>query len=445
MADNNERRIKALVSQYENYIRTGGDFYMEALDLLDVIDYYLKAGRTEEADSCLAFALQLHPTDEGVLVTKAYRLKEKGYWETAGLLVRSLNDQDARDVQFFYIEEHVAAFRLNEAERVFLKLCDAAPSDGASSEDEYRIAFAEILLDYDLPLRALNWLDRISPDALPDLEESIPGVSKKHLYELRGEALYAMQQCAGAAAQLEHAIDLDPYDSVLWEQLADVYYADNNIDEALEACDYVLDINPRSLRALRVRCLAYAAQGATDRLAQAYDRLREVREPDTEEYTFYYSVAGSLRSTGHDAEALAWMRLAFRNCLPTSSDYTNLLAELADILLDSDDAAGHLDALIARAVALRQSPFPVLFNVVKRLFEKGRMREAVNFLSRILRYLDPNLGQESEIVRLLNAHHCYGEAARIWQRLYQDLKDASDVGEEFGEAFGTLPPGTLVH
>ena len=87
---------------YEDRVVSAVPFYMEAADLADLVEWYEKAGLDHEAEACLRYALRLHPDDFDLLLTKAYRLKNYGRWSEALELVRSLADQNLREVKMFY-------------------------------------------------------------------------------------------------------------------------------------------------------------------------------------------------------------------------------------------------------------------------------------------------------------------------------------------------------
>ena len=46
----NPHNIEQLVADFEARIASGASFYMEAIDLLDVMDYYLEQGNEAKAD-----------------------------------------------------------------------------------------------------------------------------------------------------------------------------------------------------------------------------------------------------------------------------------------------------------------------------------------------------------------------------------------------------------
>ena len=100
----NSREIKTLVSDYERNLSSGQPFYMDASDLIDIMDYYMNRHADYAAETCLRIAKRLHPSHPEVIITQAYRLKEQGQWEAARQLVSTISDQTSSDVLLFNFE-----------------------------------------------------------------------------------------------------------------------------------------------------------------------------------------------------------------------------------------------------------------------------------------------------------------------------------------------------
>ncbi len=78
--------------------------WMDAPDLLDILDYYEQNNQYFEAETCIRLALRLHPDDPEVQIRRAYRFKNEGRWAEADEVVRKMSDQQHLDVQFYYAE-----------------------------------------------------------------------------------------------------------------------------------------------------------------------------------------------------------------------------------------------------------------------------------------------------------------------------------------------------
>ena len=57
----NDPEFKRVLRRYEEARAGGQSVYLDADDFADIVDYYLSRDRLDEADSCVAYALTLHP------------------------------------------------------------------------------------------------------------------------------------------------------------------------------------------------------------------------------------------------------------------------------------------------------------------------------------------------------------------------------------------------
>ena len=161
---NEDDRLKKLVKRYEKVIEEWGNpFYMDAIDLLDIMDYYLHAGRIYDAETCLRHALRLHPTNDEVIIAKAHSLMDEGKFSECLSLIYSLEDQESRGVNMFLGEYRLLLADPTIAEIVFKnywKLCN-------NEDYDVCIEIAELYVDYGYWSSALRWLSNV-PDNFRD-------------------------------------------------------------------------------------------------------------------------------------------------------------------------------------------------------------------------------------------------------------------------------------
>ena len=98
---NPDHSLQALIEEYERLIASEEPFYMEAESLIDILEYYIKQGKLEEADECLRIALRLHPNNDDLLLTKAYRLKDRLRWQEAEEIIHHLSEPNEKEVALF--------------------------------------------------------------------------------------------------------------------------------------------------------------------------------------------------------------------------------------------------------------------------------------------------------------------------------------------------------
>lgn len=231
--------FQQLLHKYERALdRAGVPLYMDAEVLLDIVDYYQKANRTTDAEICLRYAERLHPDNDNVRISRAYRLKDEGKWNEALTIVRNLRDQNTHDVLLFYFEEQLSAFDLDAANKCLDNLMRGG--DAHENYDLY-IDIAEIYMDYGHFTEAVLWV------------RQIPSTHPGHLraLELDAECCEKTGNYEQAVAILQSLIDDFPYNENYWRELAEVQEFSENYQEAAESLQYALAINPYNDLSLR--------------------------------------------------------------------------------------------------------------------------------------------------------------------------------------------------
>ncbi len=277
-----DRYLAKAIREYEEGMRSGKSFYMDASMLLDVHDYYVRENRPLDAEQCLRVALKLHPDNEEVLVAKAYDLRSKGKWLDAENLVESLSDQENREVQLFYIERAVSYGDLVKAEYKFLEKLNAMYGDEAN---DWCVDYGEILLDYGYAERAAKWLRKVPADYR----------DAKHFLELLADA----EDLAGNKEEGERAanrlIDADPYDAISWCQLAELQQRKGAYEDCVKSCDYALAVDPHNQHAMSMKVFSLYALHRDD---EAYACASEYMQTQPEDYTIPMYVGENFNSKG---------------------------------------------------------------------------------------------------------------------------------------------------
>ncbi len=397
--------VKKLVADYEAKVEAGLNFYMEADDLLDIVDYYLNANRPEDADRCLDFALRLHPDNEDVLLSKAYRLKDNGLWTVAKKIVRSLSDQTVHDVQLFYVEELLAQAELTQADALFRSLL---PTVMTSSDSEWFEDYAELLLDYGYYRRALKLLEAV-PTFIPR--------SKRYL-ELQSEAFYRLKDYPRSARLINRLIDLDPYNEAYWVQLADIQCSQGLYSDGKDSCDYALAINPHSLRALHLNLIAASER---DDIQEAAKAAKACLDEYPDDY-FPFMQMGELyfkRESWPVAET--YFRRALKSCPLDSAEHFNLLTNVGYCLIhrkEFDEAFELLAVLHDSGEGGSETPAKLSISFAKQFFQSGDVQSGVKLLQIAVDKLQPGNYDFAEMATLLISHRCFKPAASVWQAIF---------------------------
>ncbi|MGN0086344.1 MAG: hypothetical protein ACI353_02355 [Alloprevotella sp.] len=324
--------LNQLKADFWNAYNEQGVFWMEANDLLDLSDHYYSEGEAFEAELTLRHAERLFPTNADVLLTRAYRLKDKGQWQAAREIVGRIEDLDAQSRRLFDLEWALNNAEFAQAQAIFEKVIASATS--GADKDELLLECAEIYLDYGEGEMAFNILCHISEDFH----------DQSYVQLLRAECTYRSQEYRTAGQILNAAIDNDPYNADLWLLLSEVQNKMSDFAAAQESVDYALAIQP-SDDAERQKL--YNLMDSPD----WEKRLADVGHVPEGEYLYYLRLGEKYLEKDKYAEALPVLRKAFANCTFDNPDKLQIISYLALALAKTGetDAAYQLISLSAKA------------------------------------------------------------------------------------------------
>lgn len=303
----------SVVDQYEHYQSEVPNWYMDSMQLNEVVDYYEAHGRQTDAEQCLRLAMRLHPADEDLKVKWAYILRSKGQTEEACKLISQLPDSNI-DVSFFKAEVALAHFDLEGASRIFQQML---ANDSTLSPDWHlRTEIAECFQLEGYITEALATLNQI-PD---DSSECV----RAHI--MKAECYSYLHDVPNAVAELNIAIDRDPYNAATWGMLAELYYENGQFAEAQEACQYALAINPMDEKALRVSFFTYRQ---TKQSAKALEQAEIYVQHWPNEYYLPMNAGEVCVEEGRMKEAFSYFGRANQNCPDEHQDRMRILANVA--------------------------------------------------------------------------------------------------------------------
>lgn len=395
--------FQSSLSYYEAHIETGKPFYMDAEALVDIIEHYSKANRGFEAERCMRFAMKLHPENDEVRISQAYRLKAETHWDEAHKLIALVSDQKNRDVQLFYVEEFVASGCLQEAEALFVK---ALPEFFTDVDYDWFIDMAEICLDYGYYDRALIYLNRVPAGTLDE----------KHCYELQAEAFLQLGRKESAEQAAQKMVDIDPYDPISWTQLADIRQKCELYEESVDACDYALAIRAGGKQALLIKALSL---NAMERSEEALETCKECIKCFPFDFEAYLYAGEVLYDNREFEEARNMLCNAMRYSTPETPERSRIVSGLAycNIGLNNDDVAIEL---LKTNFQAGLSPVEVNQQAAILFFELDKQAKAVELLLPIMQSEAYDAATYRRFIEMLTQYRCYRPAVDIWTHIFND-------------------------
>ena len=402
-----EPQFKEALSTYEDMIHDGSSVYMSADDLTDIAEYYMAHNRNDEAMTCINYALSLHPDSVDPMVflarhslfegdvTKAQNIcdaiSEQQDWEVIFLRAEILLKEGQTDKGLGYLEE-----KYNECEEdkaLFLNDC------------------IDICYDYYLYEKGLEWAELLCTNH-SDYE-------KKHL--VLADMLILNGKNERALSILDLELKENPYNIKAWTLSVEAHCAEGHYDDALEAVEFALAINPTEEHALlaKANCLFHQ-----NKLEEAHQQYMAYQHEYPNDDNGFYLDGMCLTNMERYQKAVDCLAKAFAMdhtrsglAVQIGVQYTYALSKLGHM----DKALEILDATEALSIPEDNFERNVLRGHV--LLENGQEKEAyLEFRKALEKSKEPNTTQLTIAISLCE-NQKYNEVIEIIQHIEANLSE----------------------
>lgn len=392
--------------------------WMDAPDILDILDYYEQQNMYFESEQCMRLALQLHPDDPEVIVRKAYRLKNEGRWDEAAQVVAEVSDQASLDVQFFLGEKALSELRVDDAERHFIaglkherEIDEQMVLNGDGDplgDGDLLLEIGELFIDYGCVDKARKYLKLIKKER--------PEYTRAQM--LMAECAYQLGDTEAALKKLDTILDADPYYLDAWVMKADLFNEAKRWTECAEASDFALAIAPENEKALRFKACAALGQNNFNGLLEVFAKYRKLYPYD---YTMALSAGEILLNQRKYEEAFEVLCFSNRNCPNDNADKIRILTDIAVTYSARHDMQHAYDTLLG-ICSLGMTYADVLFHAANQAFDYKEIDFGRSALQHFLDNYPLTPDHRLLIARMLCEHNIFGELNDIWERLL-DVKD----------------------
>lgn len=410
-----DKHLKEAIETYERNIKSGELFYMDASTLVDIESYYEKQNMDYEAEQCLRFAKQLHPDDEEVLITEAYRLKMKGKCTDAYRIIKQLPNQQHSEVQLFYIEWYVTAGQVDKAMELYDRYMEIPCTE--LDKNNFKYDMSELLVDYGYPKRAIRLLNQI-PSTYPEYKRTL---------ELLADAYYQTAEYTKAEEVMQQMVDLNPYDAYSWAQLADVQQKTGLYDDALESCEYALAIDPDLKAARTLQVFVLFRLSRTDEALKLIDTYKNDAPDD---YAMFMYAGGALFEIKQFAKAITYYDHALAYCPLTTPDRQNIVSDLSLCRA----MCGHIQEgreLYGTTAPTSSDILDFYQRVFALLVDSNRTKEAIDIVRLVLKIKKEQILSFADIYDVLNQHEWFHEAKDIWETLFEETTPDEQYGRYY--------------
>jgi len=255
-----------LIRRYEAFIsRKTGAGYFDVEEMEQIVDYYLRIGRTKEGKKALEFGFRLHPGSPGLLTKRAkIYLASDDVQKAFQILSANVNPHDY-EVNLLLIDSLVRLGRTTEA----LTMADNLLGEEVQELDAVCLDLAYIFMG--------NF----------DIDTAYQFITKGIAFNpLNKDLLFELAFCQEQTGKVSEAtttynkiLKLDPYSAEAWFNMGQMHYALNEYRLAIDAYEYALVIRPNDSLTVQQK-------------ANCHFQLTEYREA-IEEYQLYSTLAAA--------------------------------------------------------------------------------------------------------------------------------------------------------
>lgn len=325
-----------IVKRYEQFLSGKATGYFDVEELENIVEYYLRHGRTKDCTKALELGLQLHPNNNALKTKRAKIYLATGDDKKAFRLLDALTETADYEVVLLKIEVLIKLERTKEA-RI---LCDKLLTDESDDLDNVCLDIAYIYLGQGLYNVALELLEK-----------------GDNFNSQNAELLYELAFCYEQNENFENAIavniriiDIDPFANEAWFNLGQLYFAMQDFTKALDAYEYALAIDEKdSLTCIQKAHVLFQLDQYEDALetyqeykkmtsyglwqsdiyiAECYEKMEKY-----EDSIFYYKQ--SLEAHPENYDALTGIAI----CLLEQEEYADSLPFIEQALVLNEEAA----------------------------------------------------------------------------------------------------------
>lgn len=434
-----------LIRRYEAFVNgESGPGYFDVEEMEQIVDYYLRRGRTRDSSKALELGFRLHPGNPGLQTKRAKIYLASGkVLKAYQLLENSVNKSDY-EVNLLKIDALIRLERQREAANIADNLLMAESQD----KDIVCLDIAYIYL------------------AHFDIETAFHFLQTGYNHNPNNsELLFELAFCYEQQTDVKRAIDtynrildMDPYSPEAWFNLGQIYFGAQDYKNALIAYEYAQVIKPddsltvlqkahthfqlQQFREAIDEYLAYSKMAADHWqtwlfIGECYERLEQFREA-----IIYYSL--SLKEEPENYEALTGIAICLmeqekfedsivfsRRALEIRNDAADGWVYLAEGLIGIEKFDEALQAYI-KSIRIDPEQPETYMAIANICMDKGEYKLALEYYKQALELNNDNDLQNIHLFMAV-AYYKTGELATALLLLDKAMEESLDALKLFHE------------
>lgn len=255
-----KKQIATLITNYEEAKAENRQLYLDADQLADIADWYASKRKFKEAQEAITYGLKIHPGNTALLIEQAYLYLDTQKLQKAKKAADSITEDFDSEVKLLKAELLLNEGKLEEAQWQLSTIEDP-------DELETIIDVVFLYLDMGYPDAAKEWLDRGKSRYAKDEE----------YMALTADYLASTQQVESAIIHYNKLIDKSPFNPSYWMGLVKCYFVQEQIDKAIEACDFALAADDRCGEAYAYKAHCFFYLNNSDDAIENYQKAIELK------------------------------------------------------------------------------------------------------------------------------------------------------------------------
>lgn len=256
--------IPEYIERFEKMLQTGEKVFFDREEFYDIAHYYEDVFDIEKAIKAVDYGIEMYPRDAEMKAHKALYLLWINQNQKALEIISSLSEESDY-VKKVKADILASCDRKEEALVIIDQIINATESSQLDCLEAYDILIAHEY--YDEALSALNIIkNRFG-------ESHDISCDEVHINEM-------LENYTVCVARLNELLDEDPYDAGMWCHLAQIYNKMSKTDQALEACNFALAINPQDTIALQITALIHYEKKNVEFARDIFLQINELRPHD---------------------------------------------------------------------------------------------------------------------------------------------------------------------
>lgn len=255
-----KKELVTLITNYEEAKAENRQLYLDADQLAGIADWYASERKFEEAQEVITYGLKIHPGNTDLLIEQAYLYLDTQKLQKAKKVADSITEEFDSEVKLLKAELLLNGGKLEEAQWLLSTIADA-------DELETIIDVVFLYLDMGYPDAAKEWLDRGKSRYTEDEE----------YMALTADYLASTHQVESAIIYYNKLIDKSPFNPSYWMGLVKCYFVQEQIDKAIEACDFALAADDQYGEAYAYKAHCFFYLNNSDDAIENYQKAIELK------------------------------------------------------------------------------------------------------------------------------------------------------------------------